>query len=83
MLTLHVEKVPKELYEALRAYARVRGNSISAEVIRLLMENIPTRDELAKRRRLLKTATKLSHRRPSITRRFPAAEDMQREDRVR
>jgi plasmid stability protein len=83
MPTLYVENVPEELYEALRARARTRRNSISAEVIHLLEENVPTRQELARRQRLLKLATAISGRKAAAMGSFPAAEEMQREDRGR
>lgn len=83
MPTLYVENLPEDLYEALRTRAREHGKSISAEVISLLRENVPTPDELARRRALLQCARRLSARRPGSTRRFPTAEEMQREDRLR
>jgi plasmid stability protein len=83
MPTLYVENVPEELYEALRARARARRKSISAEVIELLEENIPTGEELARRKQLLKLAVKISRQRPLGPGPFPSAEEMQREDRRR
>ncbi|MCC6363696.1 MAG: hypothetical protein IT165_09225 [Bryobacterales bacterium] len=83
MPTLYVENLPEDLYEALRTRAREHGKSISAEVTSLLRENVPTPDELARRRSLLQCALRLRARRPRSTRRFPTAEEMQREDRLR
>jgi len=83
MPTLYVENVPEALYEALRERARARGNSISAEVIQLLTENVPTPEELARRRRVLRLSTKLNRRRPSSPGPFPSAEELLREDRAR
>jgi len=83
MPTLYVENVPEELYEALRARARARRKSISAEVIELLQENLPASAELARRKQLLKLALKISGRRPVAPGPFPSAEEMQREDRRR
>lgn len=36
MATLHVRKVPEELYERLRSHARQKGNSLNKEVIEIL-----------------------------------------------
>jgi plasmid stability protein len=83
MRTLRVENVPDELYEALRARARTRRKSISAEMIELLQENVPTAAELARRKQLLKLAIGISGQRPSAPRRFPSAEEMLHEDRLR
>ena len=83
MPTLYVENVPEELYEALRARARTRGKSISAEVIELLQDNVPTGAELARRKQFLKLAAKISGRWPLSPGPFPSAEEMQRQDRRR
>jgi hypothetical protein len=50
MPTLYVENVPEELYEPLRARAQARRKSISAEVIELIQQNVPTDAELARRK---------------------------------
>ena len=83
MQTLYVENVPTDLYEALRTRASERRKSISAEVIALLEENVPTAKELASRRGLLKQARRIRARRPSAPGPFPSSEAMQREDRRR
>jgi hypothetical protein len=75
--------VPGELYEALRERARGRRRSISAEVLALLAENVPTADELARRRELLDRAQRIRTRRSRSSGPFPTAEEMQREDRLR
>ena len=62
MPTLYVEKVPDELYKALRERARQNRKSIAAEVITLLEENVPTAKELARRKELLKRVRKLRAR---------------------
>ena len=64
MPTLYVENVPPELYEALRLRASERRRSISAEVIALLEENVPTTKELASRSALLNQARRIRARRP-------------------
>ena len=80
MPTLYVENLPEELYAALRSRARANGHSISAEVLSLLKQNVPTPRELARRRALLDRALRLQTRRaPS----GPTSEDMQRADRAR
>jgi plasmid stability protein len=83
MPTLYVENIPEDLYEALRARARARRKSISAEVIELLQENVPTAAELTRRNQLLRLAAKIRAVRPSGAGPFPSAEEMQREDRSR
>jgi plasmid stability protein len=50
MATLYVENVPDEIYQARRKRARTNRQSIAAEVILLLKHNIPTAEELKRRR---------------------------------
>lgn len=83
MPTLYVENVPAELYEALRARASAHRKSISAEVLDLLAENVPTPSELARRKELAACARKLRSRRALTPGPFASAEQMQREDRER
>ena len=81
MPTLYVENVPGDVYDALKERARTNRNSISAEVIALLKENVPTTQELTRRRDLLKLAVRLQARRPRAS--GPSSEEMLREDRAR
>ncbi|HEV2448575.1 MAG TPA: hypothetical protein VGS58_21730 [Candidatus Sulfopaludibacter sp.] len=83
MPTLYVENVPDDLYEALRERARRRKKSISAEVLELLAQNVPTAAELARRHRLLETALRIRAQKPIGKGPFPSAEEMLREDRDR
>lgn len=83
MPTLYVENVPEDLYDALRERAREHRSSISAEVVSLLKENVPTPAELARRKQLLKRALRIRSRRPGAPGPFPTSEEMQREDRRR
>jgi plasmid stability protein len=83
MPTLYVEKVPDELYKALRERARQNRKSIAAEVITLLEKNVPTAKELARRKELLQRVRKLRARRSGAAGPFPSSEEMQREDRLR
>jgi plasmid stability protein len=83
MPTLYVEKVPDELYKALRERARQNRKSIAAEVLTLLEENVPTAKELTRRNQLLQRVRKLRDRRPTSSGPFPTSEEMQREDRLR
>jgi plasmid stability protein len=83
MPTLYVENVPDELYEALRERARARRSSISAEVLAILGQNLPTARELAGRKELLARALRIGARRPPSPGPFPSSEEMQREDRQR
>ena len=82
MPTLYVENVPDEVYESLRALARAHQNSISAEVLTLLKENVPTSRDLARRKEVLKRALQI-RRRPPRSGPFPTSEEMQRDDRMR
>ena len=83
MPTLYVENVPDDLYEALRNRARRAKKSISAEVLSLLEESIPTAAETARRRQLYELARRLRERKPSGRRTPLSAEEMLREDRSR
>jgi plasmid stability protein len=82
MPTLYVENVPEELYEALRARARAERKSISAEVLSLLSENVPTPEEIARRLQLIKRASVLRSQGKRVKGAM-TAEEMQREDRNR
>ena len=83
MPALYVENVPKDLYQALRKRARENRNSIASEVISLLERNIPTADELHRRREFYQRMADLRARHPENSGPFPAAEEMIREDRDR
>jgi len=83
MPTLYVENVPDEVYESLRGLARAHQNSIAAEVLTLLKENVPTEEELARRKEILKRALRIRARRPPASGPFPASEEMLRDDRLR
>lgn len=83
MATLYVENIPEELYDALKQRARGRRKSISAEVLELLSEHVPTEAELARRRNLLRQALKIQRSSSAAKLPFPSAEEMQREDRGR
>lgn len=83
MATLYVENVPDELYQALRERARAHRKSMASEVLALLEENVPTREELTRRKEFLQRVRRI-HARPSpAAGPFPNSEEMQREDRVR
>ena len=82
MPTLYVENVPNGIYEALRALAHARRKSISAEVLELLEQNIPTATEIARRKELLNRARQIRSRRSSSSGPFPTTEEMPREDRA-
>jgi plasmid stability protein len=83
MPTLYVENVPDDVYQALRARAQGNGKSISAEVLALLAENVPTPAELARRRKLVARMSKIRSHRATRGGPFPSTEQMQREDRAR
>jgi plasmid stability protein len=83
MPTLYVENVPEDIYDALRSRAREHQNSISAEVLTLLKENVPTGKELARRKQLFNRALRIRAARPRASGPFPTTEEMQRDDRLR
>ena len=90
MATLYVENVPKELYQALRKRAREHRKSMAAEVISLLERNIPTAEQLRRRREAYKQLAALRSRfsravgkNDSREPNPQTAEEMIREDRDR
>ncbi len=83
MPTLYVENVPRDLYAALRARARKNRTSIAAEVIALLKHNVPTPEELRRRKRAFEELLRLQSHVPPRPGPFPSAEEMIREDRER
>jgi plasmid stability protein len=83
MATLYVENVPDDLYEALRKQASRKRTSISAEVIGLLRQWVPTPAELRRREKIFKALQQLRKRKPLHLGPFPSAEEMLREDRER
>jgi hypothetical protein len=83
MPALYVEKIPDDLYQALRKRARENRKSIAAEVISLLERNIPTAKELQGRREFYKRMAELRARQPEGPGPFPTTEEMIREDRDR
>jgi plasmid stability protein len=86
MPTLYVENVPKELYQALRRRAREHRKSMAAEVISLLEQNIPTVEQLRRRREAYNQLAALRstpQTADSGETGWQTAEDMVREDRDR
>jgi plasmid stability protein len=83
MPTLYVENVPKDLYEALRARARKNRSSIAAEVIGLLVQFVPTPEELRRRKRAFEELRRIQASVPPGRGPFPSTEEMIREDRER
>ena len=83
MATLYVENVPDEIYKALRKRARANRKSIAAEVIELLEQNIPTEEELKRRRQFYERLGEIRARPPEGPGPFSSAEEMIREDRER
>jgi plasmid stability protein len=81
MPTLYVENVPAPVYEALRNRAAANGHSISGEVLALLKRNVPTAEDLARRKALLDRALRLQARRAGAS--GPTSEEIEREDRLR
>jgi len=83
MATLYVENVPDELYDALRERAKLHRRSITAEVLALLENNVPTENEFKRRADLLRKLDRLSASMKRVRGEFPSAEEMVREDRSR
>lgn len=83
MATLYVENVPDEIYKALRKRARANRKSIAAEVIELLQQNVPTEEELKRRRKAFEGLARLRAMKPPGLGPFQSAEEMIREDRER
>ena len=83
MATLYVENVPDDLYEALRKRAKQNRKSIAAEVIEMLKQNVPTEQELKRRRKAFENLQKLWTSTPAAPGPFPSTEEMIREDRER
>ena len=83
MATLYVEKVPEDVYKALRKRAKQNGRSMAAEVIALLKQNVPTAQQLRKRQKAYEELRKLRAMPPLTPGPFPSAEEMIREDRER
>jgi hypothetical protein len=83
MPTLYVENVPEDLYEAIRTRAQAGRSSISAVVLNVLAESVPTPKEIARRRALLQRSRAMRARPPVTPGIFPSSEAMLREDRER
>ncbi len=83
MATLYVEKVPEDLYGALRKSARLHRKSIAAEVLSILEQNIATPAELKERKKLFRQAQRLRSQSPLSRVPFRSTEELQREDRSR
>jgi plasmid stability protein len=81
MATLYVENVPDDLYKALRELARRHRKSLTAEVLSLLEENVPTAAELKRRQQFFRRIQRM--RSAGRLGAFPSTEQMQREDRLR
>lgn len=83
MATLYVENVPDDVYKALRKRAKAKNTSIAAEVIELLLDNVPTDAEIRRRQKAFDELAKLRARPPLTPGPFLSAEEMIREDRER
>ena len=83
MPTLYVENVPDDLYQAIRSRAQANRSSISAEVLAILSQSVPTPAELERRKLFLAQALRIQSHPPRKRGAFPSTEEMQREDRER
>lgn len=61
----------------------LESESISAEVLPLLEENIPTAEELTRREEFLQCARRMRATPSPASGPFPSSEELQREDRLR
>lgn len=82
MATLYVERVPEELYKALRQRAQWNRRSMAAETLTILEQMIPSSRERARRRAFYDRVQRL-RRRASPAARGPSTEQLLREDRRR
>ena len=83
MATLYVENVPDDLYEALRKQARKNRKSITAQVVELLEQSVPTERVLKARRAALRRLERLASQPSPSPGPFPSTEEMVREGRSR
>ncbi len=83
MATLYVENVPDDVYKALRKRAKANRKSIAAEVIALLIQQVPTDAEMKRRRKVFDDLAELRARPPVGSGPFPSTEEIIREDRER
>ena len=83
MATLYVENVPDDRYKALRDRAKRNGRPISAEVIALLEQNVPTEADMERRHQFYKKVMEFQKRKPLTPGPHPSAEEMIREIRGR
>lgn len=82
MATLHMQNVPEELFESLRARARSNRRSVSAETVSLLEQLLPTAGVVRRRRAFYQRIQKLRSRTTVGTPGLPA-EGLLRQDRQR
>ena len=78
-----MENVPEELYDALKGRAKEHRRSVSAEVLTLLAETVPTEDQLRRRKQLLTLARRLRSEQPAAEASARTVVEMLREDRER
>jgi plasmid stability protein len=83
MPTLYVENVPDEIYKALRNRAKANRKSIAAEVIDMLKRNVPTEEELRRRKEFYDRLADIRAQAPLAPGPLASAEEMVREDRER
>jgi plasmid stability protein len=82
MATLYVENIPDDRYEALRERAKRNRRSITAEILAILEENVPTEKEIGARKEAVRRLQRLKFTSTSDTP-MPSSLDMIREDRER
>ncbi|MGH9518772.1 MAG: FitA-like ribbon-helix-helix domain-containing protein [Terriglobales bacterium] len=81
MPTLYVEKVPADLYAALRARAKARRSSIAAETIAILRASVPTAAALRQRRAAGEALLRLRNQAPPRRAGQPTNEQLLRASR--
>lgn len=80
MNTLHVRRVPDDLYNRLQQLAKARNRSLSAQVITMLAQAV---EEEERRRKQTKTLASIQRRRFKAPKNAPSTLDLLREDRTR
>ncbi len=82
MATLYAENIPDDRYEALRKRAKSNHRSVTAEILSLLEEHVPTDKELKAWKESVRRLDKLKFTSTSDTP-MPSSLEMIREDRER
>jgi hypothetical protein len=80
MPTLHVRRVPEDLYQEIQKLAESRSRSLSAQVVMMLAQAL---EDEKSRKAQTKTLAAIRRRRFSAPKKAPSSLDLLREDRRR